>query len=158
MTGFAPAFLDRLYGEPAAQGAQRLTAEQLKDSVARDLEALLNTRLALPPQVFDGCPLARDSVLDYGLADFAGMCLASSEDREAICASIKRAVETHEPRLTDVTASFVPGAGSVNRLNIVITARLAGHPSGEPVNFNAVFQPSSLRYAIISTHRGARTG
>jgi type VI secretion system protein ImpF len=126
----------------------RLSVEQLKDSVARDLEALLNTRLALPEQALAAYPEARRSILNYGLADFAGHCLSSSEDREAICASLKTAIELHEPRLTDVTATLEPENGSVNRLNFVINARLQLHPSNEPVNFNVVLQPSSLHYSI----------
>lgn len=151
MGSFVPGLLDRLMGAP-----QPSTVEQVKDSVARDLEALLNTRLAIPSSAFDGYPLARASVLDYGLADFGGMCLASSEDREAICASIKRAIETHEPRLTDVAASIQRRPGAVNRLDFVITAKLQLDASSEPVNFNAVLQPSSLRYSVSGSQRQQR--
>jgi type VI secretion system protein ImpF len=154
MTAFAPGLLDRLMSDAAQDGsAQRLTGEQLKDSVARDLEALLNTRVAIPPGQFDGYPLARASILNYGMADFAGMCLSSSEDRNAICASLKAAIEIHEPRLADVSATLEPEPGAVNRLTFVITARLVGGPSDDPVNFNAVLQPSSLRYAIAKSSR-----
>lgn len=159
MKGFAPGLLDRLMGDrnqPAA-GAARLTVEQLKDSVARDLEALLNTRLAMPDEAFDGFPEARHSILNYGLADFAGMCLTSAEDRAAVCASLKAAIETHEPRLSEVSATLEPDEGSVNRLHFVIHARLLLHPSSEPVNFNAVLQPSSLRYTISKAARPARS-
>lgn len=154
MKGFAPGLLDRLMGE-AGQGGTRgqLTIEQLKDSIARDLEALLNTRIAIPSRKFDDYPLARASILNYGLSDFAGMCLSSTEDREAICASLKSAIEIHEPRLTDVSASLEPSADGVNRLNFVISARLVLHPEAEPVNFNAVLQPSSLHYSIIKSPR-----
>jgi type VI secretion system protein ImpF len=157
MKAFAPGLLDRLMGEAGPGGADaaasRLTVEQLKDCVARDLEALLNTRVAVPAHTFDAYPHARASILNYGLADFAGMCLTSTEDRNAICASLKAAIETHEPRLTEVSASLEHEAGSVNRLNFVITAKLLVNPSTEPVNFNAVLQPSSLRYAISKSHR-----
>jgi type VI secretion system protein ImpF len=153
MTAFAPGLLDRLMGDAAQDGSAQLTFEQLKDSVARDLEALLNTRVAIPPQQFDGYPLARASVLNYGMADFAGMCLSSSDDRDAICVFLKAAIEIHEPRLTDVSATLEPEPGAVNRLTFVITARLVGGSSDDPVNFNAVLQPSSLRYAIAKSHR-----
>lgn len=159
MKGFAPGLLDRLLGEhgaPGAGGPARLTVEQIKDSVARDLEALLNTRLAVPEEALAAYPQARHSILNYGLADFAGLCLASAADREAVCASLKAAIEIHEPRLTEVSASLEPESGSVNRLHFVIAARLLLHPSSEPVNFNAVLQPSSLRYSISKGARPAR--
>jgi type VI secretion system protein ImpF len=159
MKGFAPGLLDRLMGERAQAspgGVPRLSAEQLKESIARDLEALLNTRLAIPEHTFDDYPQARRSILNYGLADFAGLCLSSSEDRAAICASLKAAIEIHEPRLTDVTASIEPEAGRVNRLQFVINARLQVAPGAEAVNFNAVLQPSSLNYSISNVARSAR--
>jgi len=150
MNGFTPGVLDRLMDERREPGAAnpRLTIEQIKDLVARDLEALLNTRVALAPGVFDEFPQARASILNYGLADFAAFCLTSAEDRDAICASIKTAIETFEPRLKDVSATLVPVPGSVNRLDFVINARLALFDSGDTVNFSAVLQPSSLHYAV----------
>jgi len=150
MNGFTPGVLDRLMDErrEAAAANPRLTIEQIKDLVARDLEALLNTRVALAPGVFDEFPQARASILNYGLADFAAFCLTSAEDRAAICASIKTAIETFEPRLKDVSATLVPVPGSVNRLDFVINARLALFDSGDTVNFSAVLQPSSLHYAV----------
>lgn len=152
MSGFIPGVLDRLMDERAEGGAQ-LSVEQIKDLVARDLEALLNTRVALPASAFAGHPLAGASILNYGLLDFAAFCLTSAEDRAAICASIKSAIETHEPRLKEVSASLVPLAGSVNRLDFVIHARLALLDSGDAVNFSAVLQPSSLHYVVRRTAR-----
>lgn len=158
MKGFTPGLLDRLMDERreqggASQAAQSLNLDQIKDHVARDLEALLNTRAALPESVFERFPLARASILNYGLVDFAGFCLSSDEDRAAICASLKSAIETHEPRLKDVSASLEPSVGSVNRLDFVIHARLELASNGDSVNFSAVLQPSSLHYAITKQTR-----
>lgn len=158
MDPFAPGLFDRLMDE-AGQGTAsgvRYTVEQLKDRIGRDIEAILNTRVADPRRRLDEYPHARGSVLNFGLADFAAMCLTSSEDRAAICASIKSAIEAHEPRLTEVSASIEPEAGGVNRLHFVIHAKLRLGPDAEPVNFNAVLQPSSLRYSITryARHRG----
>lgn len=152
MKGFKPGLLDRLMDErpeagTGAAGAS-FTAEQFKDSVARDLEALLNTRLAFDPAILNAYPEARGSLLHYGLADFAAYCLSSALDRAAVCTSIQDAIEAHEPRLRDVTATLDTAPGSVNRLNFIIHARLASPSASEPVHFNAVLQPSSLHYAV----------
>jgi len=157
MKGFTPGLLDRLMDERREGAAMRLSVEQLKDSVARDLEALLNTRVAIHPDKFVQYPEARASIVNYGLIDFAGLCLTSAEDRAAICANLKEAIETHEPRLKDVTAALEPETDSVNRLNFVINARLQLYPTAEPVNFNAVLQPSSLHYAISKVARPTRS-
>ena len=159
MKGFSPGLLERLMderklpGRPGRALAEGLSIDQIKDHVARDLEALLNTRAALPAAVFERFPLARASILNYGLVDFAGFCLSSDEDRAAICAGLKSAIETHEPRLKEVSARLERSAGSVNRLDFVIHARLELASSGDTVNFSAVLQPSSLHYAIRKVAR-----
>jgi len=154
MKGFKPGLLDRLMDDrPDGSAGTPLNSEGLKDSVARDLEALLNTRLAFDPAILHGYPEARGSLLHYGLGDFAGYCLTSSVDRAALCASIQDAIEAHEPRLREVSATLDVVPGSVNRINFVIQARLAVAAGGEPVHFNAVLQPSSLHYAVKATFR-----
>ena len=155
MSAYLPGVLERLMGEGSA-GSGRAGLEQLKDSIVRDLEALLNTRLGVAAGTFDAHPEARASILNYGLVDFAGFCLSSSEDRAAICASLKDAIERHEPRLTGVSAVLEPGAGGINRLQFVINATLRVADKLEPVNFNAVLQPSSLHYAISKGGRMPR--
>ena len=154
MTAYLPGLLDCLMGERAHPG--RAGAEQLKDNVARGLEALLNARAGVAPERFDAYPLARASILNYGLTDFAAFCLSSSEDRAAICACLKEAIERHEPRLKNVSAALEEEQGSVNRLSFVIHATLHTGPGIEPVNFNAVLQPSSLNYVINRVGRPTR--
>lgn len=159
MKGNVPGLLDRLM-DPRyhAQGGvlPRMSIDQLKDSVARDLEALLNTRLAIPIDTFKPYPEAKKSVLNYGLIDFAGYCLSSSDERAAICTSLVEAVVAHEPRLTGVAAALESEPGSVNRLNFVINGTLMLESGAEPVNFNAILQPSSLHYAISRGTRSTR--
>lgn len=149
--GFAPGLFDRLMGGQGA--AARLSLEQLKDSVARDLEELLNTRAAIAAAVLAPYPECGKSIINYGLIDFAGMCLSSSEDRARICASLQGAIGRHEPRLRNVQARLERETGSINRVSFVISATLAVPPAYEAVNFDAVLQPSTLRYSI---HRAAR--
>lgn len=155
MKGFTPGLLDRLMVDEGVAGAV-LGLEQIKDSVARDLEALLNTRIALDVAQLEGYPEARASILHYGLIDFAGFCLTSGVDRAAVCASIEDAIATHEPRLLEARAVLETEAGDVNRLHFAIQARLSVEGVREPVNFNAVLQPSSLHYEINRTARPAR--
>jgi type VI secretion system protein ImpF len=155
MSTYLPGVLERLMGEGSTWSG-RAGLEQLKDSIVRDLEALLNTRLGITGGAFDAHPEARASILNYGLVDFAGFCLSSSEDRAAICASLKDAIERHEPRLTGVSAVLEPAAGGINRLQFVINATLRVTGGAEPVNFSAVLQPSSLHVAISKGGRMPR--
>lgn len=155
--GFAPGLFDRLIddrGYACANGlVTRLSPEQLKDAVARDLEDLLNTRVALSAQMLADYPECAGAIVNYGLADFAGMCLSSSEDQARICAGLRAAIERHEPRLRQVRARLEREEGAINRVSFVISGTLA--VSREAVNFDAVLQPSSLRYSI-NPNRSAR--
>ncbi|MBV6323494.1 type VI secretion system baseplate subunit TssE [Duganella violaceipulchra] len=157
MNGFTPGLFDRLLdpqGSHARNGAG-MSLEQWKDAVARDLEDLLNTRCALSEHLRDAYPECASSIVNYGLIDFAGMCLSSSEDRSRICACLKAAIERHEPRLRNVQAHLEREIGSINRVSFAISATLAGLPMREAVNFDAVLQPSSLHYSINRSTRGA---
>lgn len=154
MQSFTPGLLDRLDADDAApQGRFRASARQAdewKASITRDLEALLNTRSALRPTALDAYPAVSGSVVNYGLIDFAGMCMTSDVDQKRICAAVRLAIERHEPRLHRVVATLQPRKGAINRVDFVITAQLKNAPAADPMHFNAVFQPSLQRYSIQS--------
>lgn len=154
MNNITPGLLDRLLGACVAMRAgQGYTLEQYKDSVARDLENLLNTRCALPSVLLEDYPECARSIINYGLVDFAGMSMGSADDRARVCAALKAAIERHEPRLRNVEARIAREPGAINRISFAITATLAGLPQRDAVSFDAVLQPSSLQYSI---KRGAR--
>src|SRR6516165_12299211 len=84
-----PSVLDRLLDddpgvsrEPAQNRHQVL--RELKQSVRRDLENLLNTRARCqtgPPHLKE----LKQSLVQYGLPDFSGGGLGDAQDRDAIC-------------------------------------------------------------------------
>lgn len=151
MNGFAPSLMDRLMGNRG----HAASIAQMKDAVARDLEDLLNTRAAVLEAGLGAYPECAGSIVNYGLVDFAGLCLSSSEDRARICASLKAAIERHEPRLRRVQARIELRTGAVNRVDFIISGVLAVFPAFEPVNFDAVLQPSTLHYSINHSATGA---
>lgn len=151
---FLPGIWDRMMAAshaPAtvAQGGRAYqTLAQLHASIARDLEDLFNTRLALPAATLDKFKACRQTILNFGLMDFAALCLGSSEDQRIICAYVTETINRFEPRLGDVITSIAPAIDSTNRLDVVIHATIKGHASGPRVKFNAMLQPSTLQYAI----------
>lgn len=161
MKGFAPSLFDRLMNDSAKSAANpvisRLSIEELKDTVARDLEAMLNTRAVIPEDLLKNFPECGKSIVAYGLNDFAGMSLASIDDRNAICRSLEGAIARHEPRLRNVRATLEIREGAINRLNFAISALLVVNAAREAVSFDAVLQPSTLQYSISKT-RPTRIG
>ncbi len=157
MNGFSLGFLDNLTGIDDAKGVNGffrcLSLEELKDAVARDLEALLNTRCVIATEIFQAWPECGKSILAYGINDFAGLSLASTDDRAKICRSIEYGITRYEPRLKNVQATLEEKQGSINKLHFTISALLIVSSASEPVNFDAVLQPSTLKYSISRTHR-----
>jgi type VI secretion system protein ImpF len=157
--GYVPGLMDRLMDRPArgASGAGstvlRLSVEDLKESVARDLEALLNTRCVASEGQLKDFPECRRSLATYGLQDFAGRSLMSFDDRAFVCRSLEDAIARHEPRLRNVRATLELRGGSTNALHFAIAAMLVVHEAQEPVNFDAVLQPSSQHYTINKAGR-----
>ena len=167
--GFSAGLLDRLLddrrsgaagndGQHSGQNSAQLSLEELKDSIACDLEALLNTRAAFADTMFAAFPTCSASIVNYGLIDFAGMCLTSSVDQDRICAAVKAAIERHEPRLHGVSATLRKEAGTTNRVSFVIAAMLETQPATEAVRFDAVLQSSTQQYAITQARPGTPRG
>lgn len=130
---------------------QTCSVEQLRDTVARDLERLLNARsamLSIDPQWFSIGAQARASVMCFGVPDFAGRVLASSEDQRFIATSLAQAIEAHEPRLRQVAVEFSQTDAPGRALQFTIRATLVVRPTRESVSFDAVLMPSMSRYQV----------
>lgn len=151
--GFSPTLFERLFDdEPYRIGEttalKHLSIDQLKDSVARDLEALLNSRRGLSDARLISFPLAQRSLLAYGVEDFVGFSLANPADCHRICKSIEETIAAHESRLKSVRVTLTPSENTTNSLHFTIHALLVVLPAREPVNFDALLQPSTQQYRI----------
>lgn len=160
---FEPFLLDRLFHTPHESfrsDASRwsLSLEQIKDSVARDLESLLNTRTAHLADRMQGWRHAAQSVLTFGLMDFVGLSLDNPEHRDLICKSIASAIHIHEPRLRSVVVNLDSAALLGLGLKFTIHAKLVINPAVEPVSFDALLQPTTQRYAVKQAGRVAELG
>ena len=157
MQRFAPYLLDRLFdaapGSPGDALKPMLTLDQLKDSVARDLESLLNTRRGFSAEELQGFGQVKRSVACFGLDDFSAKTLASTDDQAFICRALERAIADHEPRLRSVRVDLARRDGPTHRLRFAIRAMLRVHPMQEPVNFDAVLQAGTQHYAVTQARR-----
>lgn len=159
MKGYAPGLFDKLMTSHAGRpnAVTRLSLEEMKDVVAKDLESLLNTRGVIPESALAAFPECQASIVTYGLNDFAGLSLASANDRQSICQAMVQSINRHEPRLRNVQVTLGLEDCATNRLNFAISALLVLKLEQEPVNFDAILQPSSLQYSITKTRRLIRT-
>jgi type VI secretion system protein ImpF len=148
-----PSILDRLLDEhpdvsrePVEKRQQ--TVRELEMAVARDLEALLNTRQEtfedLPPEYQE----VNRSLLTYGLPDFTSCSLAIDEDRMRVLRAVERTIAKFEPRLQRVRVQLETPRNHDRGLRFRIDALLRVHPSPEPVTFDAVLQLSTQQYVV----------
>jgi type VI secretion system protein ImpF len=144
MTYVLASLLDRLM--PAAveepSTAARFSLSTYAASIARDLEALLNTRNIL---------IGREhlqGILGFGIPDFSSMTLASAPDRARMSDAVRRAIETHEPRLADPNVTLGDREGCNASLHFVIKGRLMVKPFDAAMSFRADFLSTTLRFSV----------
>lgn len=117
--------------------------QQFKDSVARDLTNLLNTRRSESeiPEEFE---LTRQSLAAYGLQDFT----ATPMDRDAIRRTIESTIRLFEPRLIRVHVSFLESGDFKYSFRISGTLRV--DVSLEPVVYDAELPKESRRFQVVT--------
>lgn len=129
---------------PAARGK---SLRQLKQSVRRDLELLLNTR-----QVVGGVPPdlkeLSNSLAAYGLPDYSSVGVRSTSDQHRMRRALESMINIFEPRLRDVAVTLEPARETERTLRFRIDANLIVDPAPEPVVFDTVLQLVSGQYKV----------
>lgn len=147
-TLITPSVFDRLLDDQPReqQESQSLFAfdlGKLKQAVARDMEALLNSRNVDLDQALERYPQARDSMIDFGITDLSSLSLLDPGDRAYLRDKIRITVERHEPRLGRIRVSLEAPSGTERMLRFRVDAILKVLPSRPPVSFDATLQLSS---------------
>jgi type VI secretion system protein ImpF len=150
-----PSLIDRLIDrEPEnrneAADSRNQSLKELKDSVRRDLEWLLNSRRCPvePP------PSAKElwrSVYCYGLPDITGVAMSSGEDRNRLARMVETVVGTYEPRLQNVTVSMKPVAKDSHLLRFQIEGLLRTEPAPARVFFDTTLELTKGEYEVGET-------
>lgn len=147
-----PSLFDRLTlpesGPQTRQVGWNAALGQLKLSLRRDLEALLNTRRR-PGALGDDLPeLARSSVR-FGIPDFVAVNMAAQERQAAFGRALERVIRDYEPRLANVAVTLLPPPRGQDRtLCFRIEAMIRVEPSPEPIIFESVLDPISRTFSI----------
>jgi type VI secretion system protein ImpF len=140
--------LDRLLDDDPtatreAPKSQNQLLRELKQSVRRDLEDLLNTRqrcLEQPPELAE---LAR-SLVNYGVPDFTGTGPGAASGPEEICRMLKEVITRYEPRFKRVTVELLDSSEPLDRtLRFRIDAVLRVEPVAERVVFDSTLKPGT---------------
>jgi type VI secretion system protein ImpF len=130
--------------EPAREG---FSVGQIKDSVARDLENLLNTRrnIFVPPSL---CREVNNSLFVYGLPDFTSRNPGNVAVRSQLRLEIEKTLARFEPRLKNVTVHVDPPSGINRELKFRITGVLFIDAISEQVVFDTNYDLTRSNYTI----------
>ncbi len=153
-----PSVLDRLIDDRPdesrdAPKARNQTLREVKLSLQRDLENLLNTRRRATGFPADLTELEL-SLVNYGLPDIAGAELGSIENREEFARTVADTIRRFEPRFQEVDVRMLENADPLERtLRFRIDALLRADPAPEPVVFDSSIQPATCNVQVRGASR-----
>lgn len=148
-----PTLWNRLLDDEPHRGVeaeQRLwsTLDEYKATIVADLETLVNTRQELLAANLAAYPSLRGSLLEYGLPDFLGRGLNSSEDRQLIQRQLEHAIESNDCRFRNVRVSLRDQDHKDRLLRFRVDALLVLVDSSQQVTCEAVLQAETQRYKV----------
>ncbi len=158
-----PSLLDRLTDTAPGQkrdapDQQALSMAQLRQSVLRDLAALLNTTNLATLDDLSATPLAARSTLNYGIPGFAGM-VETSARTVALERELADAIRAFEPRIRPQTLRVRARGGRADQANAVVVFEIEGELWAQPVPLQLFLETSielETRLAVVTEVKGGR--
>jgi type VI secretion system protein ImpF len=143
-----PSVLDRLLDDdptvsrdPPRNRYQVL--REVKQSIRRDLENLLNTRRQ-PRPLPAGLEELEASLISYGVPDVSGSGFGSTKGAEKFRTILEEVIARWEPRFLRVSVSLTQQGEQIDRtLRFRIDALLRTDPAPEPIVFDSSFEPTT---------------
>ena len=140
-----PSILDRLlddepHNQTEQDPGQHQLVKQLRNSVRRDLETLLNTRYRVTKPPEDLHEVDR-SLLNYGLPDLATINISDSKKRDEFTARLQTTLVEYEPRFKSVKVSYIDNKDETDRtLRFRIDAVIYADPLPQVVVFDSILE------------------
>jgi type VI secretion system protein ImpF len=132
-----PSLLDRLLDSSVSTDSTAyFSLHELRESVQRDLQNLLNTRIRFispDPRLKE----VQDSIVNYGLPDLSSQPLNSKQGKLEFASFIERAIRRYEPRFKKVTVTPVSSEAITKGVTFRIEAVLFADPAPEDVSFDS---------------------
>ena len=121
----------------------------LKVSVRRDLEYLLNTRVCLR-EIPEDCEEVKTSVLNFGIPDFSGVAMGSGKQQEILRARVEDVIQRFETRFKQVHVELILDSDSKHQRTIRfrIDGILHAEPAPEPVAFDSFITPAVGQFQV----------
>jgi len=120
-----------------------LTPAELRQSVARELDRLLNTRA---PVAADTLSRRERSTVDYGIPDLSLFPPRDFDAEGRLIAMLREAIEIYEPRLAQPRVRVEHAAAQNGALIVHVDGELRLGSMIEPVSFAVAVQRSGARH------------
>ncbi len=154
-----PSILDRLFDNETHNRVERdpdhhQLLRELRNSIRRDLEFLLNTRFYIsePPDEF---PELNKSLLNYGLPDLASVNIIDIEKRNEFAKKLEQTLNYFEPRFKSVKVSFMENFDKSDRtLRFRIDAVIYADPLPEMVVFDSILESATRMVSVKEISHG----
>ena len=153
-----PSLIDRLIKPIGTANIEytdsRVTVTEIRDSIRRDLENLLNTRRRF--EVSGEKLESRDlTIVNYGIPDFTGASFSTEEEQEELLREIKKIILAYERRFKSIKIVEKKGLDSMDRtVRFRIEAELRVEPAVEPLVFDTRIDPVSRELSIEESRNG----
>lgn len=154
-----PSILDRLLDdEPHNQAevdqGQHQKLKQLRSSVRRDLENLLNTRYRVIEPAEEYVELEQ-SLLNYGLPDLATVNIIDVAKKKEFTKNLETILKNYEPRFKSINITYLENTDASDRtLKFRINATLYADPLPEIVVFDSIIEPVTRSVNVKETSHG----
>jgi type VI secretion system protein ImpF len=154
-----PSILDRLFDNDPGNNVeidldQHQKLKELRNSVRRDLENLLNTRFRMLEPDDDYVEL-KSSLMNYGLPDLATVNISDKIKRKEFIHHLESILIEFEPRFKSVKVNYMENSDSLDRtLRFRIDATLYADPAPEVVVFDSILEPVTRTVNVEETGHG----
>jgi type VI secretion system protein ImpF len=128
--------------------------KNIRNSVRRDLENMLNTRYRIiaPAEEFEELD---HSLLNYGLPDLATINMLDQEKKQEFIKNLESILTEYEPRFKSLKISFLENSDRLDRtVRFRIDATLFADPYPEVIIFDSILEPVTRSINVKEVRHG----
>ena len=148
-----PSLIDRLLDSSrVSRDSTYYSVLELRDSVQRDLQNLLNTRVRfISPEKH--LKETQDTVVNFGLPDLSSQQLTSEQGKQEFAAWIERTIKRYEPRFKSVSVTPVSRKDDVGGVIFRVDAIMYADPAPEDICFDSVIDPLTQMISLSESRQ-----
>ena len=128
------------------------SGNDIVESVRQNIEALLNSRLSIPPDYLlrttdqEAIDCLNASLVNFGVVDFQSLNMGDPLMEKRFCKSVQLSIERFEPRLENVEVAMSSSISS-RLINTQVSGQLVVQPF-EAIRFDSSLDPINQAFVV----------